>query len=245
MPSVMAAQAATLMKAMAHAHAIGFVRTHQQVEGRIRKFSMDDVLDFLDRRADLTSRKITLLEKQYAPVAIKAVAGLGDRVERKVQEIVSDVASQGLTTADGAALLRERLTAAGIDIGNPWAVETMFRTQVSTAFNAGRWEACQQPEIDDILWGYEYVTAGDDRVRPTHETMDGARYPKDDPIWQAIWPPNGYNCRCTTVEIFKGERIASTKRMPTETVVDGVMVRPGPDEGWGVNFAEMIGGTFR
>lgn len=244
-PLMLGAFAATTTMAMARGHAIGFVQTTADAREKTRSLSMEDVLEFLDNRADLSSRKIGLLEQQYKTTAIKAVQGLAGSVERKVQEIVSDVAGRGLTAADGAAMLRQGLSAAGLDIADPWAVETMYRTQVSAAYNAGRWEACQQPEIDDILWGYEYATVGDDRVRPTHEAMDGVRYPKDHPIWRRIWPPNGYNCRCITVEIFRGERIARTVPMPLEAVVDGARVEPGPDDGWEFNFAEAIGGTFR
>jgi len=48
---------------------------------------------------------------------------------------------------------------------------------------------------------------GDDRVRDSHAELNGVRAPKDDPIWTQIWPPNGWSCRCTTLEIFEPEPV--------------------------------------
>lgn len=90
-------------------------------------------------------------------------------------------------------------------------LETVFRTSSATSYNAGRWQADQSPAIQEILWGYEYITVGDDRVRPEHAVFEGTRRPKDDPFWELFWPPNGWNCRCTTIAIFNDDDLASIK----------------------------------
>ena len=52
------------------------------------------------------------------------------------------------------------------------------------------------------------MTAGDDRVREGHRVLEGVRLPKEDPFWKKYFPPNGWNCRCTTLEIWKDEPTA-------------------------------------
>jgi len=42
---------------------------------------------------------------------------------------------------------------------------------------------------------WEYKTAGDDRVRPSHRMLEGIILPANDPRWDKIWPPNGWKCR--------------------------------------------------
>ena len=114
----------------------------------------------------------------------------------------------------------------------PYLLETLARTQTQLAYGAGRWNVNQDPAIDEILWGYEYVTVGDDRVRPNHEALNGTRYPKDDALLQEIWPPNGFNCRCTMIEIY----FEGTPNRPDATeIVDGMEVVPGADKGWAFN----------
>ena len=46
-------------------------------------------------------------------------------------------------------------------------------------------------------------------MRPEHRLLEGVRLPKDDPFWKRYLPPNGWNCRCTVLEIWKDEDIAS------------------------------------
>lgn len=46
------------------------------------------------------------------------------------------------------------------------------------------------------------------RVREGHRVLEGVRLPKEDPFWKKYFPPNGWNCRCTTLEIWKDEPTA-------------------------------------
>ena len=52
-------------------------------------------------------------------------------------------------------------------------------------------------------------------MRPEHAEQDGTTLPKDDPYW-AIWkPPNGWACRCFTIDIYNRmlDRNAPQKRL--------------------------------
>ncbi len=48
------------------------------------------------------------------------------------------------------------------------------------------------------LW-WQYQTVGDGRVRAEHAALDGATFRFNDEIWNTIYPPNGWNCRCIVV----------------------------------------------
>jgi uncharacterized protein with gpF-like domain len=52
---------------------------------------------------------------------------------------------------------------------------------------------------------------GDDRVRPEHEVLDQFTARADDPVWMKIYPPNGFNCRCSVVPILKSEAMKASK----------------------------------
>lgn len=107
-------------------------------------------------------------------------------------------------------------------------VQTQFRTASQVAFNMGMYIQTQQ---DDSIWGYEYVTAEDDRVRPEHEAMHGVVRPKNDPIWNKWWPPNGWNCRCVLIPLDEAP----------EHVTDARTIRSlEPDAGWGFNPALVL-----
>ena len=45
----------------------------------------------------------------------------------------------------------------------------------------------------------------DDRVREDHAILHGTTLPPSDPFWSLYLPPNGWNCRCTAVQVRKGK----------------------------------------
>lgn len=57
----------------------------------------------------------------------------------------------------------------------------------------------------DIFQYWTYKTAGDSNVRPEHAALDGLTLPFNDPMWDEIYPPNGWNCRCYVVGAMKEE----------------------------------------
>lgn len=72
-----------------------------------------------------------------------------------------------------------------------------LRTEYNTAYAAGQMARKWQTYVKK--GGFiVYVAVRDDRTRPDHADMHGARYPVDHPFWLVHFPPNGFNCRCTT-----------------------------------------------
>ena len=49
----------------------------------------------------------------------------------------------------------------------------------------------------------QYRTAGDDKVRKEHAALDRITLPITDQFWDSYFPPNGWNCRCTVVQVLK------------------------------------------
>ena len=85
---------------------------------------------------------------------------------------------------------------------NEGYLKTVFYTNIYSVFNAGRYKNLMSDENTEWL---KYVTAGDDFVRPEHAKLHGFVAPKTDPIWDTIWPPNDFGCRCKVVRARKSE----------------------------------------
>ena len=49
----------------------------------------------------------------------------------------------------------------------------------------------------------QYRTALDGLVRPEHAALEGITLPPSDKFWNEYYPPNGWNCRCTAVQVLK------------------------------------------
>jgi len=193
------------------------------------KFAAEDTLKtLLEKLTD--GRRRNALARRYNADAIKILNAQGAKIESKLRKTINELIVDRTPLEEGIGKLGQAFNDLGLTAKNDFALETIFRTQSQIAYNAGRWQADQDPDIQSILWGYEYTTVGDNRVRPEHAALNGVKLPKDDPFWKQFWPPNGYNCRCAVIPIFEETQIVrAPKFVPgTETIIQ-------PDAGFNFN----------
>ena len=67
---------------------------------------------------------------------------------------------------------------------------------------AAKWERFSE---DGDRYNLQYRTANDSKVRPEHAALNGVTLPPSDPFWEEYYPPNGWNCRCTVVQVRKSK----------------------------------------
>ena len=70
----------------------------------------------------------------------------------------------------------------------------------ASAMTAAKWEEFSH---DGDTYNLQYRTVGDDHVRPEHAALNGTTLPFSDAFWDSYYPPNGWNCRCTVVQVRK------------------------------------------
>ncbi|BAS32832.1 minor head protein and DNA pilot [Ralstonia phage RS138] len=84
-------------------------------------------------------------------------------------------------------------------LGSPRRLETIYRTNIQSAMMAARYKQMLANVRFRPYW--QYIAVMDGRTRPSHAALHGRVYRYDDPIWQYLFPPNGYNCRCRVVAL--------------------------------------------
>lgn len=72
---------------------------------------------------------------------------------------------------------------------------------VSSSQMAARW--ADHSDGDGVV--LQYRTAGDSLVRDSHRALHNVTLPKSDKFWDGYYPPNGWGCRCTAVEVRAGK----------------------------------------
>lgn len=77
-----------------------------------------------------------------------------------------------------------------------------YNHAVGASLMAERW---QRIERDGDKYDLQYRTAMDDRVREDHAILHNTTLPPSDPFWEMYLPPNGWNCRCSAVQVRKGK----------------------------------------
>jgi SPP1 gp7 family putative phage head morphogenesis protein len=78
-------------------------------------------------------------------------------------------------------------------------LEAEYQFAVSSSQSAGNWANISND------YDLQYRTAGDDRVRDSHDKLRDVTLPTDDAFWLSYYPPNGWRCRCTAVQVRKGK----------------------------------------
>lgn len=81
--------------------------------------------------------------------------------------------------------------------------ELLLRTHTFRGYAATRYRSLMAQK--DVFPYWQYKTFGDGKVRPAHRELQGRIFPAGHPIWQRIFPPWGWGCRCLVVPMMKGE----------------------------------------
>lgn len=157
----------------------------------------DDTRRLLRNLPQYQKDAINALYKSIAESSTKATMA---KVRNALIGHTADVVH--LTPAERRQQIKRELQRVGLKKDADGVIQTAIRTHGAVAYNAAIWVANQK---NPRVWGYEYITAEDERVRPQHSEMHGIRYPKLHLFWRRYAPPNGYNCRCRLEPIFFGD----------------------------------------
>ena len=79
--------------------------------------------------------------------------------------------------------------------------ELLLRTHVFRSYAATRYRNLMQQV--DVFPFWQYKTHGDGNVRPSHAALNGKIFPAGHSIWQRIFPPWDWGCRCIVVPLTK------------------------------------------
>ena len=132
-----------------------------------------------------------------------------------------------------------------VQLGSPRRLRTIYWANVRTAHAAGEWERTQRTKR--FLPYLVYTLSVSERRREEHLRFVGIVAPVDDPIWNRIYPPNGWGCKCGVRQITAGEarRLGYEDDRPSPQLVmrtwrnkrtgQTMTIPEGVDPGWDTN----------
>lgn len=95
------------------------------------------------------------------------------------------------------------------DAYNVQYLRTEYNFAQASALMAARWKQFEQ---DGDQYNLQYRTMYDKRVRRTHRMLHNITLPIESPFWDKYFPPNGWNCRCTVVQVRKDKYTVSNEQ---------------------------------
>ncbi len=112
-----------------------------------------------------------------------------------------------------------------LDTFNSNYLAAEYQRSVAGSQNALLWDKIQ--ETKHLLPYLQYETVGDQRVRPTHQALDNIIRKVDDTFWLSYMPPNGWNCRCTVLQLEEAEETDMTGFEKPKDVPDEFLMNTG------------------
>lgn len=141
----------------------------------------------------------------YRRRADEATALLFDRVAERARAELQRTLEEGGTLDEFAQAIEDEATHLGIEPARPAYVETVFRTNVQTAYGAGRYRQMTQPAVMAARPGVEFRAVVDTRTTAYCEGLDGKQWRITDPEWRRHAPPGHFNCRSSMVTLDEDE----------------------------------------
>ncbi|EJF87173.1 phage minor head protein [Bartonella rattimassiliensis] len=90
-----------------------------------------------------------------------------------------------------------------VHLGSPRRLETVYWANTMSAHAAGEWERTQNNK--EFLPYLTYALSSSEHKRLEHENWVGFTAPVDDPIWDWLYPPNGWRCKCSVRQVSRYE----------------------------------------
>jgi len=188
-----------------------------------------------DEATSFFRKKVPITPKQYRQMTDEAkaraftVSGITKlNIIEDIYHAMDRAISEKTLFSDFKKSVNQILEKRGWAGENPYRLDTVFRTNIQQAFQAGHYR--QLMEVVESRPYWQYVAVMDGRTRPSHAAMNGKVLPADDPFWKRNFPPNGFNCRCTVVSVSKSEierdNLTIEKELP-DMADQGFLNNPG------------------
>lgn len=212
--------------------------------GSAGDFIFREALAFLEDRETLLPDEYMELQQEYKPLAFSVQGYTSLEILEEFSRELEKAITEGMTKEAFRENMNTFLEAKGYTGLNPTRANTIFLTNIQTAYNVGHYRSMTEPETVKLRPYWQYRTAGDDQVRDTHQAMEGKVYRHDDPIWDIWYPPNGFGCRCTVVTLSKRQMEQGGYELSTRIPHDvdystGEILFKYPDKGFSCNAAKV------
>ena len=181
-------------------------------------------LDAFRTRAPLSREVFDRLSEQARARAFTVSGDLLDGALEKVHKALARQIGEGAALRDFRKVVAEGLETAGWTPLNPSHLETVFRTNVLTAYNDGRFAQVTDPDVMALRPYTQTMTVDDSRVRDNHEPLHLKIFRTED-LTRRDLPPWGYNCRCRFRSL--SQRQVGKRTISPVSLLRGLVPDPG------------------
>lgn len=163
-------------------------------------FSFEDIPSvekYLGDKIPITSKEFYKLADKYKSVAFTVANYNNVKIVEQFQEELMKALENGSSMEEFKKSMSKFLKEKGYKGLTAFRADNIFRTNIQTAYQAGHYESMTEDTVKKLRPYWQYVAIDDNHTRNSHRELNGKVYHCDSPVWDTIYPPNGFRCRCT------------------------------------------------
>jgi SPP1 gp7 family putative phage head morphogenesis protein len=187
--------------------------------------SFDEAIEFWRRRGG-SPEMLDRVLRAYRRNAQEAGDLFLDVIAKKAISQLGTALDQGLSISEFAQSIQDEQAAFGTTPSSPGYLETVYRTNVATAYGEGRYRQMSDPDVMRLRPYTQVRTVDDGRVRPNHQALDLFVFRTADVASLGLRFPRGFNCRCAGVSLSEEERFEEGLDVAT-SIPSGANADPG------------------
>lgn len=149
-----------------------------------------------EKRVPMPRAEYDALDRQAREYAFTVAGAAQADLVAEVYEAIGRAIENGTTVEDFKADVGGKL-AESWGGERPGRLDTIFRTNVQSAYSEGRYAVFSAPAVKEARPYLRFETIDDDRRDEDCADCDGTVLPQDDAWWSAHMPPLHPNCRCS------------------------------------------------
>jgi len=180
------------------------IGTSSADEPSIQYPAVEAAYRWLRQRNLITPKQYKRLDEAAKKAAFTVAGSATQDAVTRIRDLLADDVIQGGTLREFQAAATEALDSSALSKPR---LETLYRTHVGQATAAGQRAIHEHPLIVDEFPYRLWTATHDSRTRHEHLAMEThgqngtAVYRSDDPMWETLYPPAGWNCRCDVIAL--------------------------------------------
>lgn len=171
-------------------------RAETKIRLELAEPEFEEAIAELFGKVPVTAEQLAAIESKYKRMVFgtKSLMGVEDSLQfavlEKAQNLIGDAIKGNLTYGE----FLEKMGEDGIIPER--RLELIFHQNITQAYNSGAWQQLYEQFEEDVE--LVFTTGQDERVDEDCSQWDGYVALKSDPIWETLWPPLHFGCRCGT-----------------------------------------------
>lgn len=167
----------------------------------MKPLTFEEAVNYFREKVPMTDSEYYKLSETARSKAFTVAKVTRLDILQDVFDEIKKALETGTTLKEFQKSIKARMQDKGWQGLAPYRLDTIFRTNIQTAYMAGRYRQMRSPAVVEARPYWLYVTVNDGGTRPSHKVMDGLCRRYDDPIWETWYPPNGFRCRCKVIPL--------------------------------------------